>query len=238
LKFQVYQLVLARLEYLHIRIVAHAPIRPASGAGLLFVRTVLWTGEKRWLYNTPVMPSIRHAILLSCILGLAPFAHAGVTAVYTGNYFDTLFGDGGGDTLSGFISVSLAFSAPLAPNLSFSSAPEALLTSWSITDNLGHTLGSATGDDLLDFELSTDSSGNVTAEWNMSTGLSGGGFHLQTNSCCGGAQDTYQGTTGGVYVNSTPGLWVTTVTPEPSSAGLLLGGLAWLAAAVRRRRPR
>jgi hypothetical protein len=186
------------------------------------------------------MLSIRLALLAGGILATASFAHASsVIAFYTGKEFTTLYGDGAGDVLSDFISVTLTFSGPLDPNLSFSSAPAALFTSWSITDNGGHTLSSATGDQLFDFELSTDSSGNVTADWNMSTGASGGGYmHLQTNCIGGGCQDTYQNATGGAYINDTPGSWVTTVVPEPSSAGLLLAGLSWLAAGVRRRRSR
>lgn len=105
------------------------------------------------------------ALLL--FLALAPGARADtVTWNYTGNPFTDVGEYGDSNLLGDSLNASITFSGPLAPNLSDADL-SADIVSWTIWDSYGifdYTSG-VSGVNLLGAYFSTDSNGNIVADY-------------------------------------------------------------------------
>ena len=140
-------------------------------------------------------------------------------------------------TTSDKVTGSITFSAPLGDN--YEGNPSATMLSLFFTDGVGpqNLVGSSGSFPyFMDSTFATDSSGNIVS-WNFGIldFLAGGTETkgIQTENDSGnvvdsGNIDQVTGIVGEGSVSANPGVWVLTVTPEPS-AGLLL---VWFAALV------
>ena len=184
--------------------------------------------------------SLRAVLLTGALfaMGLAPSAKAGTIYTYTGNAYTTC---GGTYCTGGPYALSVAFTTTLTgsslANLPFTDI-SATITSFTFTDKSGLTLHSS----LQSLGISTIASGEIST-WLIGACGTTCDTQMQTNwlspfGFIPGADfsettASFAGNYGIIF--ATPGTWVASTIPEPSTFVLLATGLLVLGTVLARR---
>lgn len=177
------------------------------------------------------------ALLLVCtwVIGAGSPASAMAIYSYTGNLYDTIVDNSPPGTYTGDMRVvgSITTSTPLPANL----PPTDIGPTASFSFDEGRvTITEATA--LVSFlQVATDEFGNID-EWSLIVSIELTPGPPSTVEFAGFMSDQIQGDSaslGGLVSRdmataSTPGTWMTTIVPEPSTVGMLALGLTVLAA--------
>lgn len=184
------------------------------------------------------------AVSIGLYLGLSAPAEADYIYTYTGNNFTSITGSIPLFTTSDHVTITMDLSGPVDTNLNMSvpSGLVALTTAVVPGESFGRvslTIPPFAPNETDTLLLTTDALGNIT-HWNVS---------IQTTFALYEGAGSYPSSTGSVIdqgffggsfgyssaFSYTPGTWTLTITPEPSTGLLVMGGVLGLAATRHRR---